>query len=216
MTVVDAATVITTHLTEMVKENVADLLSYAETQKLLTDVHKDAAKLVADIVPARISVSGVQRVLQGLLSEGVSIRDIPTILEGIAEATVFTQNIMTITEHVRGRLARQICAANSKDGVLPVVTLSAEWDTELSESLVGQGEDRQLAMAPSRLQAFIAAVRDTYDRMAGEGEIPALLTNPVIRPYVRSIIERVRPETVILSQNEIHARTRIRNLGPVQ
>lgn len=216
LTVVDAATVITTHLTEMVKDNIADLLSYAETQKLLTEVHKDSSKLVADIIPARISVSGIQRVLQGLLSEGVSIRDIPTILEGIAEATAFTQNVMLITEHVRGRLARQICAANSRNGALPVVTLSPDWDAEFSESLVGQGEDRHLAMAPSRLQAFIAAVRDTYDRLAADGEIPAMLTNPVIRPFVRSIIERVRPTTVVLSQNEIHARTRIRNLGAVQ
>lgn len=216
MTVVDAATVITTHLTEMVKDNIADLLSYAETQKLLTEIHKDSAKLVADIIPGRISVSGVQRILQGLLTEGVSIRDIPAILEGIAEATVFTQNIMLVTEHVRGRLARQICAANSRNGVMPVVTLSPEWDAEFSESLIGQGEERHLAMAPSRLQAFIAAVRDTYDRLATDGEIPAMLTNPVIRPFVRSIIERVRPATVVVSQNEIHARTRIRNLGAIQ
>jgi flagellar biosynthesis protein FlhA len=215
LTVVDAGTIITTHLTELVKDSIADLLSYTEVQKLLNEVHSDAAKLVGDIIPSRMSISGVQRVLQNLLAEGVSIRDIPTILEGIAEASLSSGNITTITEHVRGRLARQISATLNRDGAIPVVTLSPEWDREFAESLLGDGDIRQLAMAPSRLQAFIAAVRETYDEFAKVGEIPALLTNPVIRPYVRSILERVRPSTVVLSQNEIHPRARIRSLGAI-
>lgn len=215
LTVVDNSTVITTHLTETVKENISDLLSYEETQKLLTQVHQDSAKLVADIIPARISISGVQRILQNLLNESVSIRDIPGILEGIAEATVFTQNVTVITEHVRSRLSRQICSNYAKDGTLPVVTLSPYWDNAFAESLVGQGEDRHLAMAPSTLQAFVSAVRQTYDRMASEGQLPCMLTNPTIRPFVRSVIERIRPATVVLSQNEIHPKMRIRNLGAV-
>jgi flagellar biosynthesis protein FlhA len=215
LTVVDNSTVITTHLTEVVKDNISDLLSYEETQKLLTQVHKDSAKLVADIIPARISISGVQRILQNLLNEGVSIRDIPGILEGVAEATVFTQNITMITEHVRTKLARQICAAQAQDGMLPVVTLSSYWDNAFVESLVGQGEDRQLVMAPSSLQAFVTTVREFYDRMATDGQLPCMLTNPSIRPYVRSVMERIRPATVVLSQNEVHSRMRVRNLGVI-
>ena len=99
--------------------------------------------------------------------------------------------------------------------MLPVVTLSPYWDNAFAESLVGQGEDRHLAMAPSTLQAFVGAVRQTYDRMATEGQLPCMLTNPTIRPFVRSVIERIRPATVVLSQNEIHPRMRIRNLGAV-
>ncbi|MDB5721034.1 MAG: flagellar biosynthesis protein FlhA, partial [Alphaproteobacteria bacterium] len=215
LTVVDGGTVIATHLTEVVKDNIPDLLSYTETQKLLNEAHADAEKLVADLVPAKISISGIQRVLQNLLGEGISIRDVPTILEGVAEATAFTQNITHITEHVRGRLARQISAQHAREGSIPIVTLSPEWDETFAESIVGQGDDRHLAMAPTALQGFIAALRDTYDRLAGEGEIPCLLTNPVIRPFVRSIVERVRPATVILSQNEIHTRSRIRTLGTI-
>ncbi|HEX8419312.1 MAG TPA: flagellar biosynthesis protein FlhA [Sphingomonas sp.] len=215
LTVVDCGTIITTHLTELVKDNIADLLSYTETQKLLNEVHKESEKLVADIVPAKISISGVQRILQNLLAEGISIRDVPTILEGIAEAAPITSNLTQMTEHVRGRLARQISAQQSRDGAIPIVTLSAEWDEAFAESIVGHGDDRQLAMAPSRLHAFLAAVRETLDRLAGEGEIPCLLTNPAIRPFVRSIIERVRPATVVLSQNEVHARARIRSLGTI-
>jgi len=215
LTVVDSGTIITTHLTEIVKDSIADLLSYAETQNLLTEVHKESEKLVADLVPARISISGVQRILQNLLAEGVSIRDIPSILEGIAEATAFTQNIAQMAEHVRSRLARQISAQQTRDGTIPIVTLAPRWDEAFGESILGQGDDRHLAMAPSRLQEFIASVRETYDRLAADGEIPCLLTSPTLRPFVRSIIERVRPATVVLSQNEIHTRARIRTLGMV-
>ncbi|MEG8044797.1 flagellar biosynthesis protein FlhA [Sphingomonas aerolata] len=215
LTVVDCGTIITTHLTELVKDNIADLLSYTETQKLLNEVHAESKSLVADIVPGRISISGVQRILQNLLSEGISIRDVPTILEGIAEAAPLTANITQMTEHVRGRLARQISAQQARDGAIPIVTLSSAWDAAFADSIVGQGDDRQLVMAPSSLQAFLGAIRETFDRLAGDGEIPCLLTTPSIRPFVRSIIERVRPATVVLSQNEIHARARIRSLGTV-
>ncbi|MET3824922.1 MULTISPECIES: flagellar biosynthesis protein FlhA [Sphingomonas] len=215
LTVVDCGTIITTHLTELVKDNIADLLSFTETHKLITEIHKDSEKLVAEIVPAKISISGVQRILQNLLSEGISIRDIPTIMEGIAEAAPLSHNLTQMTEHVRGRLARQISAQQTREGSIPIITLSAHWDTEFADSIIGQGDDRHLAMAPSSLQAFIASVRETYDRLAAGGEIPCMLTNPAIRPFVRSIIERVRPATVVLSQNEIHARARIRALGTI-
>ena len=215
LTVVDAGTIITTHLTELVKDNIADMLSYTEVQKLLGEIHPDSAKLVAELVPARISISGVQRILQNLLTEGVSIRDIPTILEGIAEAAPVTANLTQMTEHIRARLARQISAQQSREGAIPIVTLSPEWDETFADSIVGHGDERQLAMAPTALQGFIAAVRETYDRLASDGEIPCLLTRPSIRPFVRSVIERVRPATVVLSQNEIHARARIRALGSV-
>ncbi len=212
-TVVDAATVITTHLTEVIKDNLSELLSYTETQKLLDDLPKEAQKLIADLVPLRMTVSGVQRVLQNLLSENISVRDLPTILEGIADATGYTQNIMSITEHVRSRLARQISTAQARSGVIPLVTLSAGWEQRFSESLHGTGDDRQLAMAPSLLQEFIAAIRETFENHATSGDLPCLLTSPSVRPYVRSIVERFRPATVVLSQNEIHPKARIRALG---
>ena len=215
LTVVDCGTVIATHLTELVRDNIADMLSYLEVQKLLSEVHRDCEKLVAELVPNRITVSGIQRVLQNLLSEGISIRDLPTILEGMVEALGSTANLAQVTEQVRARLARQICVANSRDGVIPVVTLSPEWDAAFADAIVGEGDHRQLAMAPSRLQDFIAALRSTWDRLAQSGEIPCLLVSPTLRPFIRSIVERVRPSTVVLSQNEIHAKARIRSLGTV-
>jgi flagellar biosynthesis protein FlhA len=215
-TVVDAPTVITTHVTEIVKDNMADLLSYAETQKLLDELPSDYQKLVGDVIPSQISVGGLQRILQNLVSERISIRDLPTILEGVAEAANYTKNPTMMTEHVRSRLSRQICNQNvNAHNVVPLVTLSAEWEQAFAEALIGDGEERQLAMAPSRLQDFIAAIRDTYEKMLQEGEIPVLLTSPAIRPYVRSVIERFRPQTIVMSQNEIHPKAQIKTLGQI-
>ena len=215
-TVVDSATVITTHLTEVVKDNMAELLSYAETQKLLTDIDADHKKLVDDLIPSRISIGGLQRVLQNLLRERISIRDLPTILEGIAEAVLHTQNVTFITEIVRARLGRQICAmASGPDGVIPLVALSPAWEQAFAENLVGSGEEKQLSMAPSKLQEFIGLVRTTFERHAMMGDLPVLLTSPGIRPYVRSIIERFRPITLVMSQNEIHPKARLKTLGQI-
>ncbi|MEE2998961.1 MAG: flagellar biosynthesis protein FlhA [Pseudomonadota bacterium] len=215
-TVVDTPTVITTHLTEIIKDNMSDLLSYAETQKLLDELDKDHQKLIADIVPAQISVGGIQRTLQNLLQERISIRDLPTILEGISEACIQSRNIGLITEHVRSRLARQISDANTDgEGVILMVTLSPEWEQTFVEALVGAGEEKQLSMAPSRLQEFISAVRQTFERHAMMGEMPILLTSPPIRPFVRSIVERFRPSTIIMSQNEIHPKAKIKTVGQV-
>jgi flagellar biosynthesis protein FlhA len=215
-TVVDPPTVITTHLTEVVRDNMSELLSYTETQKLLGELDKEQQKLIAEIVPAQISVAGIQRVLQNLLNERVSIRDLPTILEGVSEACAITRNVLLISEHVRSRLSRQLSdAAVDDNGVIPLVALSPEWEQEFADALVGQGEDRQLSMAPSRLQEFIGAVRQSFERFAMAGETPVLLTSPTVRPYVRSIIDRFRPMTVVMSQNEIHAKSKIRTIGQV-
>ena len=215
LTTVDPATVITTHLTEIVKDNVAELLSYAEVQKLLGDLSDKQRKLVDDLVPGSVSVSTIQRILQRLLAENISIRDLPAILEGIAEASGFTSNLVQMVEHVRARLSRQICSAASMNGSVPVVTLSPEWDQRFASSLVGEGAEAQLAMAPSDLQGFVGALRSALDGHAAKGDAPHLLTAPALRPYVRSIVERVRPATMVLSQSEIHPRAKVRALGAV-
>ncbi len=215
-TIVDPSTVLTTHLTEILKENMADLLSYAEVQKLLKELGTEEKKLVDELIPSVITVTTLQRVLQTLLREKVSIRDLGAILEGLAEAAPHTSSVTTLVEHVRGRLARQLCWQHKgEDGALPIVTLSPEWEAAFADALVGQGEERQLAMAPSRLQDFIRAVRDVFERAAMAGETAVLLTGPQIRPYVRSIIERFRGQTVVMSQNEVHPRARLRTIGTV-
>lgn len=215
-TVVDPATVVTTHITELVKDNMPELLSYAETQKLLDELDKEHQKLIKELIPGKVSLGAVQRILQNLLQERVSIRDLPTILEGISEAVASTHSLMAITEHVRSRLARQLSNANANElGMIPLVTLSPEWEHAFAEAIVGEGDDRQLAMAPTALQAFITKVRQVMEDLAIKGETAVLLTSPGIRPFVRSIIERFRPLTVVMSQNEIHPKAKIKTVGQI-
>lgn len=215
-TVVDPATVVTTHITELVKDNMPELLSYAETQKLLDELDKEHQKLIKELIPGKVSLGAVQRILQNLLQERVSIRDLPTILEGISEAVASTHSLMAITEHVRSRLARQLSNANANElGIIPLVTLSPEWEHAFAEAIVGEGDDRQLAMAPTALQAFITKVRQVMEDLAIKGETAVLLTSPGIRPFVRSIIERFRPLTVVMSQNEIHPKAKIKTVGQI-
>jgi len=215
-TVVDAATVLSTHLTELLKNNMSDLLSYGEVQKLLKELPKEQSELVKDIVPSLVTISGIQRVLQLLLAERISVRDLSTILEGIADALAFSRNPATMVEHVRARLARQICAQNtSHNGYLPLIALSAKWEQAFAESLVGTGEERSLAMQPSKLSEFMTVVRDRFEQAAREGEAPVLVTSAAIRPFVRSLVERFRSQTTVLSQAEIHPRARLKTVGSV-
>ncbi|MFM8375356.1 MAG: FHIPEP family type III secretion protein, partial [Phenylobacterium sp.] len=215
-TVVDPSTVLTTHLTEILKENMPDLLSYAEVQKLLRDLPAEQKKLVDDIVPSVVSVTTIQRVLQSLLRERVSIRDLPAILEGLSEAAPHSASLTSLVEQVRARLSRQLSFAfRGEDGALPIITLSPEWETTFAESLVGSGEERQLSMAPSRLQEFIRSVGDAFERAAQAGDSAVLLTSPGIRPYVRSLVERFRGQTPVMSQNEVHPRARLKTVGMI-
>ncbi len=216
LTVVDAATVLTTHLTEIIRAEAPALLSYAETKKLLDTLPDKHRQLVTDLVPSIATISTIQRVLQALIAERISIRDLPAILEAIAEAAPGNQSVTHIAEHVRARLARQICGAlKGADGATPIVTLSSDWERAFAENLIGAGADRQLAMAPSKIQEFVAAVLRKLEEAAASGYAAALVTSAGVRPFVRSVVERVRPQTMVLSQNEIHPQMRLRNLGSV-
>ncbi|MGL4324032.1 MAG: flagellar biosynthesis protein FlhA [Beijerinckiaceae bacterium] len=215
-TVVDAATVVATHLTEVLKSNMSELLSHVETQKLLRELPKELNELVKEVVPTLISTTGIQRVLQLLLAERVSIRDLGTIVEGIAEVAGTLKNPRDIAEQVRARLGRQICAQYAAPGgQLSIITLSPAWETAFAESIVGDGENRHLAMAPSRLTDFVNDVREKFEDAARMGEMPVLVTSAHARPFVRSIVERFRRETPVLSQAEIPTRLRLKTCGSV-
>jgi flagellar biosynthesis protein FlhA len=216
-TVVAPPSVLTTHVTEVVRENMAELLSYTETQKLLDELPREQQKLVADLIPSQITTGGVERVLQALLAERISIRDLATILEAVQEACGGAgRAIPLIVAHVRARLARQISDSHTgAGGYIPLVTLSPQWEAEFAEALTGPAEDRQLAMAPSRLQEFMERLRNTFDTAGAAGEAPVLLTSGGIRSHVRAIVERIRPTTPVLAQAEIYPRARIRTVGTI-
>jgi flagellar biosynthesis protein FlhA len=214
-TVVDPASVLTTHLTEVVRDSMAELLSFTETAKLLEELPREQQKLVAELIPAHITVGGVQRVLQALLAERVSLRDLPTILEGIHEACLTgTRTTAALTGHVRSRLARQLSDSHTgPGGYIPLVTLSPEWETIFAESMTGPPEDRQLAIPPSRLGEFMQRFRAVFEGAGMEGAV--LLCSGPIRAHVRAIVERLRPTTPVLAQAEIFPRARIRTVATI-
>ncbi len=216
-TVVDPPTALITHLAEIVKENMADLLSYTETQKLLDGLPAEWQKLVSDIVPSQISLGGIQRVLQALLAERVSIRDLPTILEAIQEATATPGRSFTqVVAQVRVKLARQISESLvGPNGYIPLLTLSPEWERLFLESLVGNGDDRQLAVDPRKLQDFMQKFRAAYEKAQAAGEMPVVITSPALRPHLRAIIERIKPAVPVVSQLEIFPRVRIKTVGTI-
>jgi flagellar biosynthesis protein FlhA len=117
---------------------------------------------------------------------------------------------------VRARLSRQLCAQyTGQGGYLPLIAMSAKWEQAFAESLIGQGDERQLAMQPSRLSEFISLVRERFEEAAREGEAPVLVTSSNIRPFVRGIVERFRAQTPVLSQSEIHPRARLKTVGSI-
>jgi flagellar biosynthesis protein FlhA len=216
-TVVDCPGVLATHLTELVREHMAELLSFAETQKLLDEVAPEHRKLVADLMPTQIGVSGVQRVLQALLAERVSVRDLPTILEGIQEA--ISANLRALPQMlsiVRAKLARQITdAARGPHGHVAIIMLSPDWEVAFTEALAGPPEERQLAIEPARLQEFLEKLRGLLNAADDQGELPVLVCSPHLRPHLRAIIERFRPTMPVLAQAEIHPRARLKTMGSV-
>ncbi len=213
-TIVEPSVVLSTHLTEIIRDNIGELLTYADVQSMLDDMNESYKKLLNDLVPGLITVGGIQRVLQNLIAERVSIRDLQTILEGIAEACSFTNHIGTITEHVRMRLSRQITFNHADDdNSLSIITLGAQWEQNFAEAIIGDGENKQLALPPSQMQDFIFKTNEVYDRYSMIGEMPILVTTAIVRPFVRSILERVRPSVIIMSQSEVHPKIKIRSLG---
>jgi flagellar biosynthesis protein FlhA len=216
-TVVDPATVLTTHFAEVVKENIAELLSYAETQKILAGLPPEQQKLVADLVPPAITVGGLQRILQALLAERISIRDMPTILEAVQEAcTAQSKSIGAIVAGVRGRLARQISDSHAgPGGTIPVIVLSPDWEETLSEALVGPADDRQLALRPDKLMEFLDRLRTTVTAASQSGGKPVLLTSTQVRAHVYAIVDRLRMNIPVIGQSEVHRRAKIKVVATV-
>ena len=216
-TVVDPATVLTTHLAEVVKENIAEFLSYTETQKILAGLPQDQQKLVADLVPSTITVGALQRILQMLLAERISIRDMSTILEAAQEACANNaKSVGAIVAHVRTRLSRQISdSLVGPNGYVAVIVLSQDWEETLANALVGPLEDRQLALGQEKLREFLDRIRSVVDLTVQNGEKPALLTSMPIRYHVHSIVDRIRMSVPVVAQPEIHRRAQVKVVGTI-
>ena len=214
-TVVDPESVMTTHLTEVIKDHMPELLSYASVQDLISGLDRDYQKLVGDLAGSSPAVT-VQHVLQRLLAERVSIRNLPLIIEAIAEVGRTTSNALTIAEHVRKRLASQICKSLADDsGFIPVLTLSPAWEQEFAEAVRINGDDRSFLMSLQRVQEFVLAARQQIQNFAARDQWPALMVAPEVRTFVRSMLERVSGTTPVISHNEVHRKANLRTVASI-
>ncbi|HCQ59217.1 MAG TPA: flagellar biosynthesis protein FlhA [Sulfitobacter sp.] len=214
-TVVDPESVITTHLTEVVKENMSELLTYGSAKEAIEGLDRNYQKLVNDL-PVPSPAILVQQVLQELLLERVSIRNLPLIVEAMAEATRQTSKPALVLENVRRRLSSQICQGLADgQGFVPVITLSPSWEAEFIDAVKMVGDDRTFVMSPKRVQEFVLQARQQIQRFASEDSWPALMVNPEARSYVRSMLERVSPMTPVISNAEIHRKVSLRTVATI-
>ena len=214
-TVVDPESVITTHLTEVIKEHMPEILTYAATQELIEGQGKEYQKLLSSGSDSSSAVM-LQHVLQALLAERVSIRNLSMIIEAVAEASATSKNIRTVIEHARSKLAKQICQSlKDSQGYVPVINLGGDWERELASSISKANGEETFLMSPSRVQEFVLAVRKEIQKFSSADEWPAILVSPQARPYVRSILERVSPMTQVISHNEVHRKASLRTVGTV-
>jgi flagellar biosynthesis protein FlhA len=214
---VDSISVLLTHLSEVLRNNLSQLLTYKDMRMLVDRLEPEYRRLVDDMVPNLITNSTLQSILKLLLAERVSIRNIELILEAVSEAAPFARRAEPIVEHVRTRLATQICSELASDGVLSVLRLGSRWDLFFHEHLKrdGKGDLIGFDADPSLVEKFgaeaSAAVRERIDR----GEVFVLITTPEARPYVRLIVGRLFPSQPVLSHLEVACGVQLKSLGAI-
>ena len=216
-TVVDAPSVMATHLSEIIKRNGADLLTRQEVQKL-TDMVKENSSAVVEDLLATLSLGEIQKVLQNLVKEHVPIRDLVTIFETLADFGKISRNADFLTERVRESLARIITLKiQEEDGAVTVVTLSPAWEQKISTSIEGDlARGWQLNMDPRDMQKLVKSVAKACDDMGMRGIIPILLVHPNVRLIVRRLLEGSIPNIFVVSYNEIAGGAQIKTVGMVE
>jgi flagellar biosynthesis protein FlhA len=214
---VDNLSVLLTHLSEVIRVNLAQLLSYKDMRALLERLDPEYRRLVDDLCPSQISYSGLLAILKILLAERVSIRNLHLILEAIAEITPHVRRSEQVAEHVRMRLAQQICGDLSDNGVLNVVRLGNRWDLAFHQNLKrdAKGDVVEFDADPRLIEQFATEASAAVRKFTEAGTSVVLAVTPEARPYVRMILERVFPTLPILSHVEVARSAEIRSLGAV-
>jgi flagellar biosynthesis protein FlhA len=201
---VDPASVITTHLSEVIRSSAASIISRQDVQALLDHVKEDHPALINEVVPDLLTVGDVQRVLQNLLRERVSVRDMVTILEAIADQARVTKDADLLAEQARAALGRQITSQYAgEDGRLAVMTLAPALQHELTRTMVATERGPSFQLEPGQGQALMKAVRESMESMAGQGYQPVLLCPARIRLGVRRFTELSLASLVVMAYSEI-------------
>jgi flagellar biosynthesis protein FlhA len=209
--------VIVTHLTETIRRHVDELLTRQETKKLLDTLKEQNAAAVEEVVPDKLGVGEVQRVLQHLLREGISIRDLGTVLESIGDRATMTRDPALLAEYARQALARNITAGYLDEGkTLRAISLDPSLEQEIAESVTQTHEGEYLAMEPARAQAVVGSLSGEVEQATGMGVRPVLVCSSRIRRHLRRLVEQALPQLPVVSYNEIVPGIRVETTGVVR
>lgn len=215
-TVVDAVSVLATHITEVIKSYADEILGRQETQNLVDSVKQNNASVVEELIPDLLTVGDVQKVLANLLKERISIRDMLTILEVLADYAKLTKDTEVLTEYVRHALSRQITMQNVQNNVLPCVTLDPEAENIISSGVQRTEHGSYVSLEPINMQKLLHALNTELPKLTNLGYQAIVLTSPAVRLYFRKLIERSVPGVVVLSHAEIEPNVEIQVLGVVK
>ena len=215
-TVVDAVSVLATHLTEVIKSHAAEILGRQEAQNLVDNLKKTNKTLVEEVVPDLLTVGEVQKVLQNLLAERISIRDMETIFEVLSDYARATKDTEILTEYVRHAMARQITQANVQNGQLPCVTLDPALENRIAGGVQRTERGSYVSLDPDSMKKLIDSLNNELQKLTNMGYQPIVLTSPAVRLYFRKLVERSVPGIIVLSQAEIEQSVEIQILGVVK
>lgn len=215
-TVVDASSVVATHLTETVKNNAHELLTREELNSLIETLKKTSPSLVEEVVGQVLKPGEIQKVLQNLLRERVSVRDLSTILEVLGDYGTRTKDIEVLTEYVRNALSRTICEGlKSDDGKIYCITLEPRLEDLVASSIERTDGGSYLRLEPNALNKIMNAIAGEIEKLLSAGRTPVILCSPQIRPQIRRIVKGVQAGIYVLSFNEIDKSIDVESLGMV-
>ncbi|MCK4257455.1 MAG: flagellar biosynthesis protein FlhA [Halanaerobiales bacterium] len=215
-TVVDPPSVMATHLTEVIKKYAHELLGRQEVKELVDSLKEKYPAVVNELIPDRLTIGQIQKVLQNLLKEGITIRDLVTILETLADYASYTTDLQILTEYVRQSLSRQISAKFSEDNRLSVITLAPNLEELISQSIEQTDQGSYIAIEPTQAQTIFQSLNDVIQSALQKGYQPIILTAPMIRHHFKSLTERVAPDLIVLSFSELVPTLNIQSVGMVK
>lgn len=214
-TVVDPSSVISTHLTEVIKKHSHELLSREDVKQLIDNIRESNPALLEELIPNLMMIGDIQKVLSNLLKESISIRNLVTILETLADHARSTRDVNILTEYVRQKLSRQITKQYFPFGQAKVVTLEQSLENMLMESIDQNENGTFLSIDPMTTQSILAHLSEEIKKLLQMGEQAIVVTAPIVRFYFKRITEQAIPELVVLSYNEIESDIDVQSAGMV-
>lgn len=215
-TVVDAVSVLATHLTEVIKAHADEILGRQETQNLIDNAKKNNPSLVDEVVPDLLGVGDIQKVLANLLRERVSIRDMTTILEVLADYAQATKDTEILTEYVRHAMARQITQQYTQNNQLTCITLDPAIENRIAGAVQRTERGSYVSLDPDTMQKLLTSLSNELQKLTDMGYQPITLTSPTVRLYFRKLVERSVPGIIVLSHAEIDQSVEIQIIGVVK